>query len=674
MKKLLKGLLLLIIFVPFVYSQNQVKVTFLANTSTVPDTLKADSYVQIRGSASVLGPWSKEGPLMQNIGGDYWKAEVVMKAGDTVQYKFFTNTRGVTGDDEHKGWEQNTTDQSGNRILIVPAKDTVLPLQFVNGTPSNQPQYFNPLAHGADSIAVMFRVNMQGNEGFNKEKQYLAVRGSFPASNGWSQNFLLKREEQHGNGGSRNYDGTNFWSGVTVLPKSMIGQTVEYKFVILNEYSSTAGVISWESISNRTFVVGGDTTLYWKWWDNKPVVAFKGTDTVICKWTTDLTTAIQQKGFTPGDTIWVQYGHSGTGKNLNGESPARKTLVKTGITGNVYTATDTLIAKVGDIIYYQYYLTKSGVDYREVFFNFDYKGTEYSLAERRSITVGKSMDVKDIVTSITDGRRQPVFRNMTKLKQQVTVTVTCDLRPAYYTVLGGDTLESIQGNVVTLKKSIVDSIYKWGVWINGPMTNGWTEWGGSLRDSLSKKMYDDGTHGDAVAGDRIYTTQLVLGPQFTDGRERVGQEFKFGIYGGDNESGFGLNHIENIDDAQPTFTLNTQFGSINPNRYRFWDFNNKKPVEVAKLEGIPTTYELEQNYPNPFNPETIIRYQLPNASKVTLKVYDIMGREVTTLVNEEQAPGRYEVKFGSSNLSSGVYFYHIDAGKFSAVKKMVLMK
>jgi hypothetical protein len=195
-----------------------------------------------------------------------------------------------------------------------------------------------------------------------------------------------------------------------------------------------------------------------------------------------------------------------------------------------------------------------------------------------------------------------------------------------------------------------------------------------LRDSVSKKMYDDGTHGDATSGDRIYTTKLTLGPSFTDGRDKVGQEFKFGIYGGDNESGFGLNHIENIDDASTTFTLATQFGSINPNRYRFWNFNTKVPVKVEKLEGIPVTYELEQNYPNPFNPETTIRYQLPSNSKVTLKVYDLMGREVVTLVNEEQTAGRYEVKFGGSKISSGVYFYHINAGNYSGVKKMVLMK
>lgn len=84
--------------------------------------------------------------------------------------------------------------------------------------------------------------------------------------------------------------------------------------------------------------------------------------------------------------------------------------------------------------------------------------------------------------------------------------------------------------------------------------------------------------------------------------------------------------------------------------------------------------KLEPNYPNPFNPITIIKYQLKDKSPVTLKVYDIMGREVQTLVNTIQESGYYEVPFNGENLSSGIYFYTINAGKYSAVKKMLLIK
>ena len=81
-----------------------------------------------------------------------------------------------------------------------------------------------------------------------------------------------------------------------------------------------------------------------------------------------------------------------------------------------------------------------------------------------------------------------------------------------------------------------------------------------------------------------------------------------------------------------------------------------------------------QNYPNPFNPTTAISYQLSAVSHVTLKVYDVLGREVATLVNEKQDAGTHVVTFDGSHLSSGVYFYRITAGTFIATKKLVLMK
>jgi hypothetical protein len=85
-------------------------------------------------------------------------------------------------------------------------------------------------------------------------------------------------------------------------------------------------------------------------------------------------------------------------------------------------------------------------------------------------------------------------------------------------------------------------------------------------------------------------------------------------------------------------------------------------------------YNIEQNYPNPFNPVTTIRYQLPKESNVVIKIFDILGNEIYTLVNEEKPTGIYEVSFNASNLSSGVYFYRINAGDFNSTKKMILIK
>ncbi|MDP2304335.1 MAG: NosD domain-containing protein, partial [Ignavibacteria bacterium] len=91
-------------------------------------------------------------------------------------------------------------------------------------------------------------------------------------------------------------------------------------------------------------------------------------------------------------------------------------------------------------------------------------------------------------------------------------------------------------------------------------------------------------------------------------------------------------------------------------------------------EQIPTEYALFQNYPNPFNPVTTITYQIPKEGLVTLKIYDILGKEVTTLINEEKQAGKYSIDFNASKLSSGVYLYELRSNEYKSTKKLLLMK
>ena len=97
-------------------------------------------------------------------------------------------------------------------------------------------------------------------------------------------------------------------------------------------------------------------------------------------------------------------------------------------------------------------------------------------------------------------------------------------------------------------------------------------------------------------------------------------------------------------------------------------------VGITSNEEIPGTYTLEQNYPNPFNPATLIRYNLPVNSNVSLKVFDILGNEVASLVNGSQIQGNYSVEFNGADIASGIYFYKLTAGDFVNVKRMILIK
>jgi PKD repeat protein len=97
-------------------------------------------------------------------------------------------------------------------------------------------------------------------------------------------------------------------------------------------------------------------------------------------------------------------------------------------------------------------------------------------------------------------------------------------------------------------------------------------------------------------------------------------------------------------------------------------------VEDETPFGVITDYQLFQNYPNPFNPSTIISYAIPNSGHVTLKIYDLLGREVQILVNEYQEASRYSINFNAGNLSTGIYFYKLQAGNYLETKKMILIK
>jgi hypothetical protein len=125
-----------------------------------------------------------------------------------------------------------------------------------------------------------------------------------------------------------------------------------------------------------------------------------------------------------------------------------------------------------------------------------------------------------------------------------------------------------------------------------------------------------------------------------------------------------------------------------PNFHDRWNFGPKFPVKILSITDAdentnqPEVFVLYQNYPNPFNPSTRIKYIVPiviaskakQSTLVTLIVYDALGKEVTTLVDEEKSFGEYDVRFDASGLPSGIYFYRLEAGSFTVTKKMLLLK
>ena len=394
---------------------------------------------------------------------------------------------------------------------------------------------------GSDDTFMAFGLNLENDQ-------------SFPA---WDPTAIQLFDE----------DNDNIY-GVTI---SLLSDTEYlYKFVNGNSFGQDEG-------SNRTYLSGDSSdTLEAVCFDSlEPCDSFEGVDFSSITFSTDLNNAIANNGFTLGDLLIVRWGYGGTQLTERTD-----TLSAQGF-GTSYSVTiDNPLINIEDGLYYQFYKIADNIQYREVYYNFNFNNEDQNMAERRFFEfLGDSLDlvntdlsINDNINSNVDSRRSPLFMNTDQIGEDVTVTWEVDMRPAFYQVYSGSVLYDIQG---LLDIQVPSQVYDLGVWMNGPATylaNGedWTQWGLTLANTDSKKMWDDGTNGDQIAGDHIYTIQLDY-----DSEATFGQEFKLGIGGGDNESGYGLNHIENINIDNPV--IRSYWGSINPLFYDAWDYDLNEP-------------------------------------------------------------------------------------------------
>ena len=575
----------LFFLVAFTASQ-ATQVTFRCNTSTVPDTMCSDnSVVQIRGDDGVAGGLEWDGTselFMTKRTCDYYELTWDFAPGTHLYYKYYTNASHDTvfggAGWEHQGWEADLN-PNGNRELDVGNDPILLDLEFVNGVQNwIDPEDIKPWDDEPGSFVFYIRTNLQGMvDFFDLDDVQVGVRGSNTDDWGqtgeinWNCTYWLTRESNHANQGSRQYNGEFFFSGPVHVPDQYAGKGIQFKVVV-----HQAGADPCEPWDNMVWnpskednipISGNDTTNCWFWYDNIRPIRPDHEDTVVVTWSADMSKAIANNGFTVGETLEVQSGFYATAMEVR-----TKMMLRQGFT-NFYEATDTIVTSVGEYLDYQYYKITGGTDYREIFYNFAYDGENVGEAERRVVDpVTSPLLVEDIVDSDVDLHRMPLFRNTNIVSQPVTVCYTVDVRSAICAIASGKVLHDIQG---TVHVGDPDSVIILGVAMNGPATGGWdnpigSDWGPHLMTLAEKAMHDDGLDGDLVAGDSIYTLCISYHP---DSNDVVGQEFKFGIGGGDNEGGYGNNHVENIDDTQAQSYLASQFGSIAPPQYVPWNFD-----------------------------------------------------------------------------------------------------
>jgi hypothetical protein len=291
------------------------------------------------------------------------------------------------------------------------------------------------------------------------------------------------------------------------------------------------------------------------------------------------------------------------------------------------------------------------------------------------------------------------------LSEETTFTFEVDARPVYYYLADNGRLPND-----TQTGDPVDNFTS--LYVNGPLAGNadglgdWATWGpNDLGQLPSRQLVDDGTGGDAVAGDSVYTVQLT----FSAGTPNmlVG---KYGTDGYDNEGGFGADHRFPLDPAMTTLRtvyggilgadgkINDANGPTNPEGVGDWDKyilispDSLEAVAVKDDEGkdgdedawsivtdiegseVPTTFALYAAYPNPFNPSAQIRFDVAEAGQVSLQVFDLLGRHVATLQDGMLTAGQHKVTFEASDLPSGTYIYRMQAAGKVLTKTMVLVK
>ncbi|MBU1708121.1 T9SS type A sorting domain-containing protein, partial [bacterium] len=239
----------------------------------------------------------------------------------------------------------------------------------------------------------------------------------------------------------------------------------------------------------------------------------------------------------------------------------------------------------------------------------------------------------------------------------VDVIFTCDVRPAYLAIADIGYILDVQTGEDTVR--VIN-----GVGING-LWNIWT-WG-SIPEA--QQLHDDGVAPDEVAGDSIWTVSI----HFDAGTARP-HPYKYGANDYDNEAGFGADHTLILDDSSPTMILPVDCWGILGDLFDDYLWVCGDAAEPIHDAAIPEVFTLYQNYPNPFNPTTQISFSLPSPNQVTFKVFNVLGQEVAKMDLGPRAAGLHHIQFSAENLSTGLYFYSVDAGSMHAVRKMLVLK
>jgi hypothetical protein len=667
-----------------------VSVTFNVNTATMPDTLMPSHTIQLRGGlvgADVAGTglgsmvtWDSQSIVSTNVGGDYWTLTFDMSPGDTLNYKWWAGTdvdNGLANGGE-TGWESG-----GNNQFILPMEavgDTTVPLQWFETR-------MKPFETKTDTVGVWFRVNVgaQIQDGsFDPAQGGVEVRGT-PAPLTWDANTAAKLTSEGQVGKNHFYSGVVYYDRAELqasAPDSRPAGTIKYKF-----YMDKLSGDGWEGGNDKFMTVPNlmDTTNHWSYFNGE-----RPSDEALISTTLNFEVNVgilEGIGFfnSAVDTVYVR-------GDFNGWSTDNQ-MTFNDISGNYDELNIPFTGVLGKEVPYKYYLkwdSRRDSSDSDLFLegieanNSGWEEPGSTAGGNRILTIEDAADQAVRSEAYNDVPPQALITPaLTEGGSALVATFSIDMQPAADRTDGTTAFDAAKDSVFL----IVDTPFF-------ALTNGIIAGDGDFAtrsaEQRDKVMFTDDNN------DMIYTLDLTLADITLN---NIGFRIAYGEP--TSETGELIINGEGFDAGRRYYQFIQPIVSPDgddlddrpdvswPATYAFpqltWsprDLAFETPPDYdtitssSELEGDKANvFVLNQNYPNPFNPSTNISFSMPNAANVTLKVYNVLGQEVVTLINNKALnSGTHSVAFDASALSSGMYIYRIEAGSFVSTKRMMLIK
>lgn len=563
--------------------------------------------------------------LSDDDGDSIYTKTVNIAEGATILYKFWKTLR--SGSD----WESDP-----NREYTVPTGGGVIPVDYFDrDTVVNPPTVDVPVTFQINMSIKMLEGTFQPDNG-----DIVSVPGSF---NGWNTSANLLTDD----------NGDSIYTTTVMI---MEGQTITYKF-----YKTSRGGLDWEGNvnpnhpdGNRVYEVPqGGGTIPPVYFNNDSVYNFPISANVL--WQVNMSAYSQLGWFRPdlGDSMQVRGGFNSWGGTV---------LEPNTFNPDVYEVLMPYSGTSYDDLPHKFY-----IDFDSAHAVNSFPGWNDNRDERNYEHPSERGDGNRIFNVGTGGNvsTEPVYysginpQGLLNAGDTVTVKFTVNMGPATR-----QTPIAFVPGTDTVKLIFQDGLSR------------------SAQAKIQGSFFDLTMTPVAGGGDTIYEASFNwIGPAHYN----ILYVYRYVSPGGSNqvEEGAGLGAYG----GRRSRFIQPNGANSFPRNYNApmdsWQRNAPLPLETPPFTtdilpdentGAPVAYKLMQNYPNPFNPATRIRFTIPERAHVTLKVYNILGQEVATLLNEELSAGNYVSLFEANTLSSGVYFYKLQAGSFSQVKKMLLMK